>query len=52
VLPGPGWALKGGVAYSGTMAMGRAAKAYFDGKVRVTPSRLAPLVERLKKLRR
>lgn len=28
-LPGPGWLLKGGVAYSGTMAMGKAAIKYF-----------------------
>jgi uncharacterized protein (DUF697 family) len=50
-LPGPGWAIKGGVAYSGTQAIGRAAQAYFDGSVRLTPSRLAPLVDRVKQLR-
>lgn len=51
LLPGPGWAIKGGVAYSGTQALGRTAKAYFDGSARLTPSRLAPLVEKVKKLR-
>lgn len=51
MLPGPGWVIKGGVAYGGTMAMGRAAKAYFDGSLRVTPSRLAPLVDMAKRLR-
>jgi len=50
-MPGPGWALKGSFGYTGTIAMGRAAKAYFDGEVRVTPSRLAPLVDKIKKLR-
>lgn len=50
-MPGPGWAVKGAVAYSGTRALGEAARTYFDGGVRVTPSRLAPLVERLQRLR-
>lgn len=50
-FPGPGWVVKGGIAWTGTRAMGEAAKAYFDGSVRVTPSRLAPLVDKLKKLR-
>ena len=50
-FPGPGWVLKGGVAWSGTRALGEAAKAYFDGSTRVTPSRLTPLVDKLKKLR-
>ena len=30
LVPGPGWALKGGVAYTGTLALGRAAIAYFE----------------------
>ena len=50
-LPGPGWVIKGSVAWSGTRALGEAARAYFDGSVRVTPSRLEPLVDKLKKLR-
>jgi len=50
-IPGPGWVVKGGIAWTGTRALGEAAKAYFDGSVRVTPSRLAPLVDKLKKLR-
>jgi uncharacterized protein (DUF697 family) len=29
-LPGFGWAIKGGIAYTGTMAMGRAAIAWFE----------------------
>ena len=29
-VPGPGWALKGGVAYAGTRALGKAAIAYFE----------------------
>jgi uncharacterized protein (DUF697 family) len=31
VVPGPGWAIKGGVAYAGTLALGQAALAYFEG---------------------
>lgn len=30
LLPGLGWAIKGGIAYSGTMAMGMAAIKYFE----------------------
>lgn len=29
-VPGAGWVIKGGVAYSGTIAMGKAAQAYFE----------------------
>lgn len=50
-MPGPGWAVKGSVAYTGTAAIGAAAKAYFDGSARVTPSRLAVIVDRIKRLR-
>ena len=28
--PGLGWAMKGGVAYAGTQALGKAATAYFE----------------------
>jgi uncharacterized protein (DUF697 family) len=30
VVPGPGWALKGGIAYAGTKALGEAAIRYFE----------------------
>jgi uncharacterized protein (DUF697 family) len=30
VVPGPGWAIKGGIAYAGTLALGEAAVAYFE----------------------
>ncbi|MBI4744924.1 MAG: DUF697 domain-containing protein [Actinobacteria bacterium] len=30
-IPGPGWIIKGGVAYSGTVALGKAAESYFEG---------------------
>jgi uncharacterized protein (DUF697 family) len=30
VIPGFGWALKGAIGYAGTLAMGKAAVAYFD----------------------
>lgn len=51
MMPGPGWMVKGSIGYTGTVVMGRAAKAYFDGKVRVTPSKLASLADRVKQLR-
>jgi uncharacterized protein (DUF697 family) len=51
MMPGPGWMVKGSIGYSGTVVMGRAAKAYFDGRVRVTPSKLASIAERVKRLR-
>lgn len=44
-VPGPGWALKGGVAYAGTRAVGKAAIRYFEAggakrlRQRVTPPR-------------
>lgn len=50
-MPGPGWAVKGSVAYTGTVAIGAAAKAYFDGSARVTPSKLASIANKIKKLR-
>jgi uncharacterized protein (DUF697 family) len=30
-VPGPGWAIKGGVAYAATLTLGQAALAYFEG---------------------
>ncbi|MHB0866983.1 MAG: hypothetical protein ACYC6B_07275 [Thermoleophilia bacterium] len=50
-LPGPGWIIKGGMAWSGTQAMGAAAITYFKSPERLTPSRLAPLVDKIKRLR-
>lgn len=50
-LPGPGWVIKGAMAWSGTRAMGGAASAYFNSPERLTPSRLAPLVDKIKRLR-
>jgi uncharacterized protein (DUF697 family) len=34
LVPGPGWALKGGIAYAGTKALGEAAIRYFDTRSR------------------
>jgi uncharacterized protein (DUF697 family) len=31
LVPGPGWAVKGAVAYAGTLTLGQAAIAYFEG---------------------
>lgn len=50
-MPGPGWVIKGAVAYGGTRALGSAARSYFKGTTRVTPAKLTPLVERLQRLR-
>lgn len=50
-LWGPGWAIKSGIAYGGTRAMGEAASAYFTGETRVTPSRLATLAKKFKDMR-
>lgn len=50
-MPGPGWVIKGGVGWTGTRALGEAARVYFNGSVRVTPSRFSPLVDKLKRLR-
>jgi uncharacterized protein (DUF697 family) len=33
VVPGVGWAIKGGIAYIGTRALGKAAAAYFEAGV-------------------
>jgi uncharacterized protein (DUF697 family) len=46
VIPGPGWVLKGGIGYSGTLAMGEAAIKYFNEGAPATPSRLLSLVRR------
>lgn len=51
LLPGPGWVIKAGVAYSGTRAVGQAAMEYFSRPPRLTPASLAPLAERLRRLR-
>jgi len=50
-MPGPGWVIKSGIAWGGTRALGKTASTYFNGSVRVTPSRMAPLADKLKKLR-
>ncbi len=50
-MPGPGWVIKSGIAYGGTRTLGEAAQAYFNGAVRITPSRLAPVIDRVKRLK-
>ena len=46
IIPGPGWVWKGGIGYSGTLAMGEAAAKYFLEGAPATPSRLLALVRR------
>jgi uncharacterized protein (DUF697 family) len=38
-VPGPGWALKGVVGYTGTMGLGEAALAYFESGAPLTPAK-------------
>jgi uncharacterized protein (DUF697 family) len=57
LVPGFGWAIKGGIAYSGTMAMGAAAISYFEegadlgGVVKALTERAGEAVARVKGLR-
>ncbi|MCZ7661665.1 MAG: hypothetical protein M5U22_01345 [Thermoleophilia bacterium] len=48
-VPGPGWALKGAIGYTGTRALGEAALRYFEQGAPATPSRLASLARRIRK---
>jgi uncharacterized protein (DUF697 family) len=57
LVPGFGWAIKGGIAYSGTMAMGMAAIGYFEdgadlgGVVKALTERAGEAVARVKGIR-
>jgi uncharacterized protein (DUF697 family) len=48
VVPVAGWVIKGGVAYSGTRAIGRAAVEYFERGAAADVSKLRTLAERLR----
>ncbi len=48
VVPVAGWVIKGGVAYSGTRAIGRAAVEYFERGAVADVSKLRTLAERLR----
>lgn len=48
VVPLAGWVVKGGVAYSGTRALGRAAVEYFERGAVADVSKLRTLAERLR----
>lgn len=48
VVPVAGWMVKGGVAYSGTRALGRAAVEYFERGAVADVSKLRTLAERLR----
>jgi uncharacterized protein (DUF697 family) len=48
VVPLAGWVVKGGVAYSGTRALGRAAVEYFERGAVADVSKLRVLAERLR----
>jgi uncharacterized protein (DUF697 family) len=48
VVPVAGWVVKGGVAYSGTRALGRAAVEYFERGAVADVSKLRVLAERLR----
>lgn len=48
-VPGPGWALKGAMGYTGTRALGEAALRYFESGAPVTPGRVSSLARRLRR---
>lgn len=50
-VPGFGWALKGAVGYAGTIALGRAAIAYFEAGAPLTTSRVTKLARQFDRLR-
>lgn len=47
LLPGVGWLVKGAVAYSGTVAIGKGAQKYFDSGTRVTPGTVVSIAKGL-----
>lgn len=46
LIPGAGWLVKGGVAYSGTVVMGKAAQAYFESGRFLTAEDIKEIVGR------
>ena len=50
VVPVAGWALKGAVGYSGTVAIGTAAQAYFEAGAPLMPAKAKRITERLDRL--
>jgi uncharacterized protein (DUF697 family) len=50
VVPVAGWALKGAVGYSGTVAIGTAAQAYFEAGAPLMPAKAKRVTERLDRL--
>jgi uncharacterized protein (DUF697 family) len=49
-VPVAGWALKGAVGYSGTLAIGTAAQAYFEAGAPLMPVKAKRITERLDRL--
>ncbi len=52
VVPGFGWALKGAVGFSGTVALGRAAIEYFEAGAPLTTTRFPKIADRLDQVTR
>lgn len=48
LVPGAGWAVKSGMGYTATRAMGEAALRYFEDGAPATPSRLVALARRIR----
>ncbi|MBI5955378.1 MAG: GTP-binding protein [Chloroflexi bacterium] len=46
-LPGPGWAISGGIAGAGTWAIGQVAVEYFESGKQLSPAQLQSLYRRL-----
>jgi uncharacterized protein (DUF697 family) len=50
-VPGFGWALKGAIGYTGTVALGRAAIAYFEAGAPLTTTRVTKIARGVERLR-
>jgi uncharacterized protein (DUF697 family) len=51
LLPGPGWLISAGFAAGGTLAIGKAAQAYFESGKQLKPLQLQALYKRLRHTR-
>jgi uncharacterized protein (DUF697 family) len=51
-VPGFGWAVKGAVGFSGTVALGSAAIEYFEAGAPLTPARFTKLADTVDRLRK
>lgn len=52
IIPGPGWLVAAGITGVGTLAMGEAARVYFEGGKQLAPHQLRALYKQLRRWRR